>query len=61
MIKNLKDLFLWMIKFLIKFLLQSLWFDYNFWKKYGLFEHGKMEESDYANKIFYKHYEISKK
>lgn len=60
MIKNLWDLFLWMIKFLTKFFMQSLWFDYSFWKKNGFFEHGKMNESNYAKKIFYKHYDISK-
>lgn len=60
MIQNIKDILLWVTKFLTKFLFQSFWPNYNFWKKYGFFEHGKMEESSYAKYVFYKHFDISK-
>ena len=46
---------MWALKIIIKIFLKRLPFDYFFWKKLGIFKHGKMEDINYSQKIFFPH------
>ena len=57
---NLKTMIPWQAKILAKILLFRIPFGYPLWKRLGLFEHGHMEQPDYAYEVFRKHYERSR-
>ena len=46
----------WLIKILLKIFISRLPIPYSFWKKTGLFKHGKMDSCEYAIKIFDLHF-----
>jgi len=45
----------WQAKIIAKIILTRLPFQYSFWKKIGIFNHGSMDDSDYAINVFNKH------
>jgi SAM-dependent methyltransferase len=46
---------MWAIKILAKLLLSRLHFPYSFWRRLGLFRHGRMDAADYASRVFAEH------
>ena len=47
---------MWKIKFLIKCAAGILPLSYHFWRCFGIFRHGKMDDLEYAQRIFSKHF-----
>lgn len=45
----------WWLKISIKILISRLPLAYKFWKRIGLFEHGKMNNQSYAATVFFEH------
>ena len=46
---------MWFFKILFKLVFSRLPFKYSFWKKLGIFRHGKMDDINYSSKIFISH------
>lgn len=51
----------WYLKLLLKLFFARLPFSYKFWKKIGIFQHGKMETPKYSCKVFLNHIKHYKK
>ena len=47
----------WQLKIIAKIILSRLPFDYTFWKRLALFEHGHMQDANYAYEVFTDHFE----
>ena len=45
----------WWLKIMAKIILKRLPINYNYWRKLGIFRHGKMDSSEYAINVFNKH------
>jgi len=45
----------WWGKVGAKIILSRVPFEYDFWKRVSIFEHGSMEEPDYAFEVYRKH------
>ena len=54
---KLKTYLPWYVKIAAKLMLSRLPLTYKFWKRIGLFEHGQMEQPDYAYEVFKKHFD----
>ena len=54
---NLKAYIPWQAKIAAKLMLSRLPLNYRFWKRMGVFEHGHMEQPDYAYGVFRKHFD----
>lgn len=52
---NYKKLIPWQLKILIKIVFSQLGIDYSFLQKYKLVRHGKMDQAEYALKVFQEH------
>ena len=48
---------MWLIKIIAKIVLKRIPISYRFWKKIGIFRHGKMDNYEYSKHIFYRHFE----
>lgn len=55
--KRLKISLPWQVKITAKLMLSHLPLPYGFWKGLGLFEHGQMEQPEYAYRIFKQHFD----
>ncbi|MFW5794631.1 MAG: methyltransferase domain-containing protein [Bacillota bacterium] len=61
-LRNIKKKLPWWVKIVSKLLLSRIRFiGYSFWKSIGVFEHGRMNNPEYAAKIFNDHYKLVNK
>ena len=58
---NLRRWFPWYLRIIVKVILSRIPMAYHFWKKIGLFEHGGMQNEQYARDVFNKHIQNYKK
>ena len=54
---NLKNRIPWWAKIIAKLILTRLPLSYSFWKRFGLFQLGHMEQADYAYGVFRRHFD----
>jgi len=55
----MKEKISWQFAIVAKIVLSRIPVNYRFWQRVGLFKHGRMEQPDYAYKIFKKHFDRS--
>lgn len=60
-VSYIRNIFLWRAKIAAKLVLSRLPIDYAFWKRLSLFEHGKMNDPEYAFIVFTHHFEKCRK
>lgn len=56
---KIKEIFPWWLKILLKLIFARMPFGYNFWRRIGLFRHGRMDNLEYAEKTFHEYFSVA--